>query len=292
MNVSKIPVKDLYSACEMMLRDHWGYIWGASGELWTEAKQKAATREMTVKYGARWIGHRVADCSGVMVWIWKQHGMSIYHGSNTIRKRYCGELTRTPVPGYAAFKVKGDDYHHIGIVAADGLNVYESKGTQTGFVMSAASSWDCFAAFNDVDYAAEATTDQGGEQRVIYQAEVTTKQGKLNLRNGPGTQYALIGQIPKGEVVDVMEEKDGWAHIIDGHEGWSSLAYLTRLPDKPLGNPQEEPETKPTDDRPNETEKWIVVIPCESEDEAMRYAGSNKSAMILRTEKPPDEQRE
>ena len=268
----------------MMLRDHWGYIWGTSGETWTEAKQKAATREMTVKYGSRWIGHRVADCSGVMVYIWRQHGMSIYHGSNTIRRQYCEPVQKDPKPGYAAFKVKnGDDYHHIGIVAADGLNVYESKGTQTGFVMSAASSWDCFAAFKDVAYVSSDEDKQGGDA-VIYQAEVTTKSGGLNIRSGPGEQYSVIGRMAKGEIVDVLEEQDGWAHIIDGKEGWSSMTYLTRIPEKT-------PETEPTDDRPNETvtkEKWIVVIPCESEEEARRYAGNIKNAVIARYEKPPD----
>lgn len=283
-----IPVKDLYSACEMMLKDKWGYIWGASGEVWTEKKQAAATRDMTVKYGSRWIGHHVVDCSGVMVYIWRQHGMNIYHGSNTIRKKYCGPLQKTPVPGYAAFKANGDDYHHIGIVAEDGLNVYEAKGTQTGFVMSAASSWDCFAAFNDVDYGVSTDEEQGGDRQVIYQAKVSTDSGSLNIRTGAGTEYPIIGRLPKGEVVDVLEEKDGWAHIIDGKEGWVSMQYLTRIPDEPH---KEETPTEEQTETENEN-SWLVVIPCENETEARRYAGDIKGAMVLRCEKPPDEQRE
>ena len=263
-----IPVADLFSACEMMLRENWGYIWGTSGELWTEKKQKAATRDMTVKYGSRWIGHHVTDCSGVMVYIWRQHGMSIYHGSNTIRKKYCGELTRTPRPGYAAYKVNGDDYHHIGIVAEDGLNVYEAKGTQTGFVMSAASSWHCFAPFNDVNYGEE---EQGGDLPVIYQAKVVTQSGSLNIRSGPGKNHSIIGSVPKGEVVDVLEERDEWAHIIDGKEGWVSMTYL-----KPLTLSIDEPEPQP--------EKWGVYIPCDNEEEARRYAGDIKNAVVIRRE--------
>lgn len=264
--MSKIPVKSLYDNCEMMLRDGWGYIWGASGEVWTQKKQDAATREMTVKYGSRWIGKHVVDCSGVMVYIWRQHGLSIYHGSNTIRRKYCGPLTNTPQPGYAAFKVKADDYHHIGIVAEDGMNVYEAKGTQTGFVMSAASSWDCFAPFNDVDYLGK---KQGGKQ-VIYQAKVATESGDLNIRSGAGTNFPVVGRLAKGEIVDVLEEQDDWAHIIDGKEGWVSMKYLKPVKAEP----------------PAEENLWGVLIPCDSEEEAQRYAENFKGAMVLKCKKP------
>lgn len=224
-----IPVNDLYESCKMMLADQWGYIWGASGELWTEKKQKAATREMTVKYGARWIGHRVADCSGVMVYIWRQHGLSIFHGSNTIRKKYCGPLQNDPAPGFAAFKVRnGDDYYHIGIVAEDGLNVYEARGTQTGFVMSAASSWHKFAPFTDVNYDGEEETMTG---EPLYTAVVTTKSGGLNLRTGPGTGYPKITTLERGSEVEVLEEfEQGWAYVRQGSvQGYVSTEYLTAV---------------------------------------------------------------
>lgn len=291
-----IPVSDLYAACEMMLREKWGYIWGTSGQLWTEAKQKAATRDMTVKYGSRWIGHMVADCSGVMVYIWKQHGMSIYHGSNTIRRRHCGELVKEPKPGYAAFKVNGDDYHHIGIVAADGLNVYEAKGTQAGFVMSAASSWHCFAPFIDVDYTGEDEKQGGGA--VIYSASVTTSGGRLNIRCGPGTNYRAVGTFRNGEKVDVHAEYDvdgdgapDWAFIAgDGITGYVSMDFLTPI-DRP-GSAQDaprEPEGESTagTDPAQPAPRWAVWIACDNEEEARRYAGDVKDAVVIRYEKPP-----
>lgn len=221
----KIPVSDLYSACKMMLADQWGYIWGAAGELWTEKKQKAATREMTVKYGSRWIGHRVADCSGVMVYIWKQHGMSIFHGSNTIRKKYCGPLQNDPAPGFAAFKVKGDDFYHIGIVAEDGATVYEARGTQKGFTRSKASEWHKFAPFLDVYYGEESS--MSGEP--LYTATVTTKAGGLNLRTGPGTAYPRITTLERNSQVQVLEEyEQGWAYVRQGTaQGYVSTEYLT-----------------------------------------------------------------
>ena len=71
------------------LANGWGYIWGQHGAVWTAAKQKAATREMTKKYGAKWIGKNVTDCSGLLYWAFQQLGGYMYHGANTIWNKYC-----------------------------------------------------------------------------------------------------------------------------------------------------------------------------------------------------------
>lgn len=230
--MSKIPVSGLYRYCEMMLRDRWGYIWGTAGIKWTQARQDATENEMAQKYGSRWIGHMVADCSGVMVYIWKQYGLQIAHGSNSILRKYCGKPTLTPKPGYAAFKLRdGDDYYHIGIVSENGQLVYESCGTIIGFRVSSVSEWDWFAPFNDVNYTEEAEKMPEGE-KVTYRAEVTTKSGSLNMRSGNGTQYPIIGRLPKGTVVDVMMVyPDGWCYVDDdGDQGYVDGRYLTPLP--------------------------------------------------------------
>ena len=99
-----IPVSELYQYCDKMLAEKWGYIWGTSGIKWTQARQNAVSDDMAKKYGSKWIGHMVSDCSGVMVYIWKQYGLSIAHGSNSIVRKYCGAVSKTPQPGYAAFK--------------------------------------------------------------------------------------------------------------------------------------------------------------------------------------------
>lgn len=227
--MKKIPVKTLYDVCETMLRDHWGYIWGTAGVLWTAEKQKAVTNEMAQKYGSKWIGHFVTDCSGVMVYIWKLCGMKILHGSNSIRRQSVGALTNLPKPGYAAFKVRGDDYYHIGIVAADGQTVYEAQGTIAGFTTTPASRWDCFAPFKDVQYEEVMPMPDG--DKVIYRAEVITESGPLNVRSGPGTQYDKIGKLPKGEIVDVMVEcPNGWMYVDDdGDQGYVDGRYLRRV---------------------------------------------------------------
>jgi hypothetical protein len=169
-----IAVLELIALFQKALSEKWGYIWGASGQVWTKAKQDAATREMTVKYGSKWIGHRVADCSGLFVWAYKQLGASIYHGSNTIWNKYCsnkGELSGgkrsdgQPIkPGTAVFMCKGSDRHHIGLYIGDGT-VIEARGTQTGVVTSLLSRWNEWGELKDVDYSGT-TGDEGGKPAV------------------------------------------------------------------------------------------------------------------------------
>ena len=82
-----INASDLVNKFRYAIDNAWGYIWGTAGVEWTKAKQDAlnkttdANRANSRKYGSQWIGHMVADCSGLFVWAFKQLGGSIYHGS-------------------------------------------------------------------------------------------------------------------------------------------------------------------------------------------------------------------
>lgn len=142
-----------------------GYIYGTAGVMWTEAKQKAATREQTVKYGAQWIGHMVEDCSGAFVRAFKALGSSIYHGSNTMYLRYCtdkGKLKNgkradgEPLkPGTAVFVWNAEDqkYGHVGLYVGDGL-VIEAAGTRQGVIQGKVSNskWTNWGELKGVDY--------------------------------------------------------------------------------------------------------------------------------------------
>ena len=95
MAYATIKPDQLIEKFKYALDNKWGYIWGAAGGMWTQAKQNAATREQTVKYGQKWVGHRVADCSGLYAWAFKELQSCMYHGSNTMWNKYCtakGEL--------------------------------------------------------------------------------------------------------------------------------------------------------------------------------------------------------
>ena len=111
--------------------EKWGYIWGTAGVKWTQARQTAlekttdADRESGRKYGSKWIGHYVADCSGLFSWAFNQLGGYMYHGSDTMFRKYCvnkGELKKgrrtdraTLKPGSAVFVWNGKTYSHVGL---------------------------------------------------------------------------------------------------------------------------------------------------------------------------------
>lgn len=161
--MATIYTNQLVKLFQQALNEGWGYIWGATGETWTQAKQNAATRDMTVKYGQKWVGKRVADCSGLFSWAFKSLGGYMYHGSNTMWNKYCtaqGQLNNgkrddgeTLKPGSAVFMCKKNttDYYHVGLYIGDGY-VIEAKGTQYGVVKSKASSWTHWGELRGVNY--------------------------------------------------------------------------------------------------------------------------------------------
>ena len=151
-----ISAKALRDAFQQALSEEWGYIWGTRGQTWPQASQNKATRAMTVKYGAKWIGRRVVDCSGLFVWAYKLHNESIYHGSNTIFNKYCSETG--PVAGTvkirvgtAVFQNTAGTRGHIGLYIGGGMCI-EAKGTQHGVVPSPLAVWDEWGTLKDVDY--------------------------------------------------------------------------------------------------------------------------------------------
>ena len=161
------------------LNNKYGYVWGTAGVLWTAAKQKAATREQTVKYGSKWIGHYVADCSGLFTWAFKQLGGTMYHGSNTMYKSYCtakGKLTKgkrsdgmTILPGTAVFTGTEGDHGHVGLYVGDG-KVIEAKGTQYGVVESNVTDkkWTYWGELKGVDYGQETPDTSGTDTTNIH----------------------------------------------------------------------------------------------------------------------------
>lgn len=64
---------------------------------------------------------------------------------------------------------------------------------------------------------------------VSYRVDATT----LNLRQGPGTNYAAIGTLKKGEVVEglAVSADEQWAQVRTkgGTTGWASLKYMTKV---------------------------------------------------------------
>lgn len=83
-----VRAADLVLLWWQALIDFWGYIWGKHGVLWTQAMQDRATNAMAKEHGRQWVGHIVADCSGLGFDAFQRLGGYIFHGSNTIWNQY------------------------------------------------------------------------------------------------------------------------------------------------------------------------------------------------------------
>lgn len=212
-----IKAIDLVLLLLQALAEGWGYIWGKSGQVWTQANQAAATRAMTVKYGSKWIGKIVADCSGLFVWAFKKLGFKIYHGSNTIFNKYCS--TTGPLAGEvrirrgtAVFQNTNGKRGHIGLYVGGGMCV-EEHGTHAGIIKSPLSTWDEWGELKDVDY-----TDEIWETFDIIPADTLSKGAKGEL-----VKWLQRGLVEAG--YDVGKEKDG-SPLIDGIYGTDTVSAV------------------------------------------------------------------
>lgn len=142
-----------------MWAENWAYVWGG-----------ASVNKI--------------DCSGVLVYVYKQHGLKIYHGSNRIARVHVDRLIPIDealqggliVPGMAAFRSRapgdakyslggqykpggryhnGDlrGYYHIGVVDEDTAYVLNAAGTRDDFERHPIrEGWSHVARLLDVDY--------------------------------------------------------------------------------------------------------------------------------------------
>jgi len=59
-------------------------------------------------------------------------------------------------------------------------------------------------------------------------AQGTVTAGRLNVRSGPGTDNSKVRTVSRNDVVDILEERDGWIRISDNNE-WVSATYIRRV---------------------------------------------------------------
>ena len=226
-----ISFEALIRKFQYALKNKWGYIYGAAGSVWTEAKQKVATRAQTVKYGKQWVGHYVADCSGLFTWAFHELGGYMYHGSDTMFRKYTtssgalknGKRTdgQELKPGTAVFvwKEKDQKYGHVGLYIGNG-EVIEAASTQSGVIKSkvTASKWEYWGELTGVSYNLE-PIPKG-------YAEVTGR--RVALRKAPSTSAGIITRIDTGNRVKLEDPPPSdWDYVsFDGKKGYMMKSFL------------------------------------------------------------------
>ena len=228
MSTNVISTEALIAKFQQALDEKWGYIWGTAGESWTAVKQAQLenttdkNRAMSRKYGKKWIGHKVSDCSGLFLWAFKQFGMSMSHISSNIYKSYCtstkgrltAELKQTIRAGSAVFTGDAPGNHpHVGLYIGNDT-VIEAKGTVNGVVTSKLTDkkWTFYGELKSVDY---------GEPQQISEPAPIPEPMLPTLRKGS-----------KGEYVQLLQTKlmmlgyDLGSYGVDGDFGTKTQAAV------------------------------------------------------------------
>jgi len=196
------------------------------------------------------------DCSGLFVKMFRDQGAKIYHGSNTIFRKYCsdtGKLTKANqlIPGMAVFKRKNwtdadkdnrwyetepGNLSHIGYV--DSVNplriIHASTGTMCVTTDSSIKNWAYWGKLKNVDYSGdtpEPTPEPSPEptpepEPLVADATVWSESGKpVKMRAKPSGSSRLYDELPVGTVVTV--EEYNYTTDAKGNQ-WTKISYGRR----------------------------------------------------------------
>lgn len=214
MAYATVKVPDLVAHCMRFYEEGWGYIYGAYGQIWTQAAQNRATDEQTKKYGQKWVGKHVIDCSGVWWLAMKELGSYMYHGSNTMWNKYCvskGRLSggkradgQELKIGSAIYTgVKDGDHNHVGIYIGNDM-VLEAGGCQHGVILTNVGlrKWTCWGEMMYVDYGTSGEDTPKKEEEKV-----------------PAITYPTLREGARGDLVTQLQDllaKTGSSLKIDG----------------------------------------------------------------------------
>lgn len=269
-----IAANDLIRLFRQALAEKWGYIWGTSGETWTQAKQDKATRKQTVQYGQKWVGRKVADCSGLFAWAFKQLGGRIYHGSNTIWRSHLsnkGNLLpngqrsdgKPLLPGTAVFQMSldpkqddGENQSHIGLYIGND-QVIEAYGTARGVILTdlVSRKWEQWGELKNVDYTGKIDTvpvrptlrkgDKGEAVRELQEALVA--RGYDLPSSGIDGDF---GNETRGAVIAFQQDAGLSVDGVVGPATWAALDVAQIAPEeKPEGDNPDGWETMTQDEK-------------------------------------------
>ncbi len=227
---------------------------------------------------------RGIDCSGLFVKCFKDQGASIYHGSNTIYRKYCSEKgTLTSVAqlrrGMAVFKWNPNtpskfndglgDFQHIGLVVsvAPLRIIHASTGTMCVTTDTKIGKWKYWGWLKDVAKEEGGETPVKGEVVPVMEetqyATVTALSGStVNLRANAKTGAALLERVPVGERVEVLGTVGAWTKVkAGGKTGYMMSVYLTADSEKAesgTGDTLEERMAR-LEKRVDRLEDWLMI---------------------------------
>ena len=186
------------------------------------------------------------DCIGLIVRVIRTSpgGVGAYRtaGTNTLWRsaeasaKYCDLTWRQEgisgaQAGMLAFKRRGTDVHHVGLVTGDGMVIHSSSVWGRVVETPLDGEWTLLGIHRCIDVA-PAGPEQEADGAPLYTARVTTARDPLRIRETP-VIGRVIGHVPRGAYVRVLEDDgSGWPRIeYEGSVGVACGEYLARVDD-------------------------------------------------------------
>ena len=142
--------------------------------------------------------------------------------------------------GMLAFKRRGTDVHHVGLVTGDGTVIHSSSAAGKVVETKLDDTWQLLAVHRYIEaqelpQPAAPVSPSGGsleeetEETRMEAYKMKVVASSLNVRNEPGIGGDRIGRLSEGAVVTVQAEmENGWKYITygDGALGYVDGSYL------------------------------------------------------------------
>ena len=140
--------------------------------------------------------------------------------------------------GMLAFKRRGTDVHHVGLVTGEGTVIHSSSVAGKVVETALDKSWDLLAIHRYIEArpSGAGLTDETEEKQMeAYKMKVVASS--LNVRDEPDIKGKRIGRLNEGAVVTVQASfSDGWKYITygDGALGYVDGSYLAEYVEPPV----------------------------------------------------------
>ena len=176
--------------------------------------------------------------------LWASYGASAKYKDLTWRQEGIGSARA----GMLAFKRRGTDVHHVGLVTGEGTVIHSSSAKGCVVETPLDSSWQLLAVHRYIEAqelpqpSAPAAPSGGSlvdetEEKQMEAYKMKVVASGLNVRGEPNVSSRRIGRLNEGAVVTVQASfADGWKYVTygDGALGYVDGSYLAEYVEPPV----------------------------------------------------------
>ena len=132
--------------------------------------------------------------------------------------------------GMLAFKRRGTDVHHVGLVTGDGTVIHSSSAAGKVVETKLDASWHLLAVHRYIEaLPSGGSLKEETEDKQMEAYKMKVVASSLNVRDEPDVKGRRIGRLSEGAVVTVQASfADGWKYVTygDGALGYVDGSYL------------------------------------------------------------------